>query len=88
MPKTCLIIIDGLRYDTAVAECGYLAASVEGGLARLWKMQSCLPTISAPLYETIHTGLAPVDHGILANERVLSDKSNLRRGGRSRSLSA
>jgi len=70
MTKTCLIIVDGLRYDTAVAECGYLAASVEAGLARLWKMQACLPTISAPLYETIHTGLAPVDHGILSNEAI------------------
>lgn len=70
MTKVCLIIIDGLRYDTAVAECGYLAASVEGGVARLWKMQACLPTISAPLYETIHTGLAPIDHGLLSNEGI------------------
>lgn len=70
MTKTCLVIVDGLRYDTAVSECGYLAASVEGGLVRLWKMQSCLPTISAPLYEAIHTGLAPVEHGILGNEGI------------------
>lgn len=70
MTKTCLIIVDGLRYDTAVSECGYLAAAVESGQARLWKMQSCLPTISAPLYETIHTGLAPMDHGILGNEGI------------------
>lgn len=70
MTKICLVIVDGLRYDTAVAECGFLAASVEGGLAGLWKMQSCLPTISAPLYETIHTGLAPVEHGILGNEGI------------------
>jgi predicted AlkP superfamily pyrophosphatase or phosphodiesterase len=70
MPKTCLIIIDGLRYDTAVSECGYLAAAVEAGQAKFWKMQSCLPTISAPLYETIHTGLAPVDHGIFGNEGI------------------
>ncbi len=66
----CLIIIDGLRYDTAIDECGYLMASVEAGQARVWQMQSCLPTISAPLYETIHTGLAPVDHGILSNEAI------------------
>ena len=70
MTKTCLIIVDGLRYDTAIAECGYLAAAVEADQARVWKMLSCLPTISAPLYETIHTGLAPVDHGILGNEGI------------------
>ncbi|KPU84756.1 hypothetical protein JI58_01805 [Marinosulfonomonas sp. PRT-SC04] len=65
MTKTCLIIVDGLRYDTAIAECGCLAAAVEADQARVWKMLSCLPTISAPLYETIHTGLAPVD-GVVA----------------------
>lgn len=68
--KLCLIIIDGLRNDTARAECGYLAAAVEGGEARAWTMQACLPTISAPLYETIHTGLAPIDHGLLSNEAL------------------
>lgn len=70
MTQVCLIIIDGLRYDTALSECGFLAAAVEAKQAKLWKMQACLPTISAPLYETIHTGLAPVDHGILGNEGI------------------
>jgi len=68
--KLCLIIIDGLRNDTALAECGFLTASVAAGTARHWKMQSCLPTISAPLYETLHTGLAPCDHGITSNEAL------------------
>jgi predicted AlkP superfamily pyrophosphatase or phosphodiesterase len=68
--KICLVIIDGLRNDTARTECGYLAAAIEGGQARAWTMQACLPTISAPLYETIHTGLAPVEHGLLSNEAI------------------
>jgi len=76
--SVCLIIIDGLRADTARDECGYLMAAVEAGQARYWDMQSCLPTISAPLYETIHTGLAPVDHGILSNEAIRpSSKPNV-----------
>jgi len=70
MPKVCLIILDGLGYDTALAECGFLQASVEAGNARCWRMTACLPAISAPLYETIHTGLAPLDHGILGNEML------------------
>ncbi|WP_120499771.1 alkaline phosphatase family protein [Roseovarius sp. EL26] len=78
MTKTCLIIVDGLRYDTALSDCGYLQAAVEAGHARLWKMQSELPTISAPLYETIHTGLPPVEHGIIGNEMIRpSNKPNL-----------
>lgn len=70
MRKICLIIIDGLRNDTARAECGFLTASTEAKTARHWKMISCLPTISAPLYETLHTGLAPCDHGITSNEAL------------------
>ena len=31
-------------------------------------MQAYLPTISAPLYETLHTGRAPAEHGLLDNE--------------------
>lgn len=68
MGKTCLIIMDGVRFDTCVAECGYLEGAVEAGQARRWKMQSCLPTISAAMYESIHTGLTPSEHGILGND--------------------
>lgn len=70
MRKVCLVLIDGLRNDTARTECGFLAASIEAGSARAWVMRACLPTISAPLYETIHSGLAPVDHGLLSNEAI------------------
>lgn len=78
MVKTCLIIMDGVRFDTSIEECGYLEASVEAGHAQRWKMLSCLPSISACLYETIHTGLAPCEHGILGNEGIrASNKPNL-----------
>lgn len=70
MPKTCLVIVDGMSFDTCVAECGYLEGSVENGLARRWTVQTCLPTISAALYETIHTGLTPHEHGILGNDHL------------------
>ena len=56
MTKTSLVIVDELRYDTAVAEFGYLAASVEGELARIWKLQSCLLTISAHLMRSSISG--------------------------------
>lgn len=70
MTKICLIIMDGARYDTCLTECGYLEAAVEAGQAKRWKMMSCLPTISAPMYETIHTGLTPLEHGILGNDGI------------------
>ena len=70
MAKVCLVIVDGMGFDACVAQCGYLEGSVEAGIAQRWAMQACLPTISAALYETIHTGLAPHEHGILGNEHL------------------
>ncbi|MEX3011400.1 alkaline phosphatase family protein [Hoeflea sp. TYP-13] len=68
--KVALIIMDGVGYETCVAQCGFLQASFEAGRAQRWKMRSCLPTISLVMYETIHTGLAPVDHGIMSNHSL------------------
>ncbi|WP_136658420.1 alkaline phosphatase family protein [Nitratireductor sp. XY-223] len=76
--KTALIILDGVGYETAVTQCGYLQACHEAGRAKRWKMRSCIPTISLVMYETIHTGLAPVEHGILSNNALgPSQKPNI-----------
>ena len=68
--RVILVIMDGVGFATAVAQCGFLEGMVELGKARRWKMQAALPTRSAPLYETLHTGLAPAEHGIVANEAL------------------
>ena len=68
--KVILVIMDGVGYATAVAQCGFLEGMVEAGRARRWKMQAAIPTRSAPLYETLHTGLSPAEHGITANEAL------------------
>lgn len=65
--KVVLVVIDGLKYATARAHCGFLEGQVESGKARMWRMRAALPSMSAPCYETIHTGLDPADHGITAN---------------------
>ena len=70
MKKVCLILIDGLRDDTAREACSYLMSAVANREARLWTMEACLPTISAPLYETLHTGRMPSEHGLLDNEGI------------------
>ena len=86
--KVILVIMDGVGYATAVAQCGFLEGMVEAGRARRWRMQAALPTRSAPLYETLHTGLVPAEHGITANEMIRqSNKPNVfgevhRAGGR------
>ncbi len=70
MAKVIFILSDGLRYDTAVSNMGYLGHLVESKAASLYKVIGQLPSISRPMYETIHTGLAANEHGIVSNSVV------------------
>jgi predicted AlkP superfamily pyrophosphatase or phosphodiesterase len=78
MNKVILILSDALRYDTAVAGMGYLGHLVESKLASLYKVTGELPSMSRPMYETVHTGLPSSEHGIVANTIVRrSTKPNI-----------
>ncbi|HEX2996287.1 MAG TPA: alkaline phosphatase family protein [Anaerolineales bacterium] len=78
MNKVILILSDGLRYDTAVEGMGFLGHLVEAKKASRYKVLGELPSMSRPMYETIHTGLTTSDHGIVTNSTVrLSDKPNI-----------
>ncbi len=67
MSKVILILSDGLRYDTAVEQMGFLGHLVESNLADLYKIVGELPTMSRPMYETTHTGLPVIEHGVYSN---------------------
>ena len=70
MQRLAVILVDGLRADTARRYMGYLLALEEAGRAR-WATLSCeLPSLSRPLYATVISGRRPVDHGILSNDNV------------------
>jgi len=76
--KAILILSDGLRYDTAVAGMGYLGHLVEAKLASLYKIRGEVPSMSRPMYETVHTGLTASQHGIVSNAVVRrSNQPNL-----------
>jgi len=78
MNKVIFVLSDALRYDTAVPGMGYLGHLVESRLASLFKIVGELPSMSRPMYETIHTGLPASKHGIVANSVVrLSRKPNI-----------
>ena len=78
MSKVILVLSDGLRYDTAVEQMGFLGHLVESNLASLYKIVGELPTISRPMYETTHTGLPVIEHGIFSNDIVRrSNQSNI-----------
>lgn len=75
MTRVLLIIMDGAGYDAALSECGWLEGAVVLGHARRWKMRTALPSLSGPMYETIHTGLWPYEHGIVSNEGMRASSS-------------
>lgn len=67
MNKVIFVLSDALRYDTAVAQMGYLGHLVETSQASLYKVTGELPSMSRPMYETTHTGLTASAHGITSN---------------------
>jgi len=73
-PKVILIVSDGMSYDAAVNGMGYLMHLVERKLASLYKVIGELPTLSRPMYETIHTGTPVSEHGIVSNRIVRRSK--------------
>ena len=68
--RAILVLMDGLGYDTAIERLGYMEGLVRHGQARRWRMRAALPSLSRPCYETVHTGVAPHDHGITSNDLV------------------
>ncbi len=78
MNKVILVLSDGLRYDVAVARMGFLGHLVETKQASLYEVQGELPSLSRPMYETVHTGLTSSEHGIVANSIIRrSTKPNI-----------
>lgn len=70
MTKVILVLSDALRYDVAVDNMGFLMHLVESNKASLYKIVGELPSMSRPMYETIHTGTPSSAHGIVANSIV------------------
>lgn len=76
--KVVLVLSDALRYDTAVAGMGFLGHLVEIKTASLYKVVGELPSISRPMYETVHTGMPVTEHGVVSNQVVrLSEVPNI-----------
>jgi len=65
--KVILVILDGLAWPTAESCMGFTQGLCEQGLARLYKIQCELPSMSRPLYECILTGVVPARSGIVHN---------------------
>ena len=72
--KLIFIMLDGLRYDTAVSQMGYLHHLIEQGKAARYKVKSELPSLSRPLYEVLLTGTPVYQNGITTNQTVRLSK--------------
>ncbi|WP_256760868.1 alkaline phosphatase family protein [Cohnella sp. WQ 127256] len=70
MSKVIFVVLDGLRYDTAIAQLGYVYHLVEKSKAALYKVKSELPSLSRPLYEVLLTGTPSWQNGITSNQIV------------------
>ncbi|HEY9641355.1 MAG TPA: alkaline phosphatase family protein [Coleofasciculaceae cyanobacterium] len=68
MRQVILVILDGLRFDVAQSEMGFLGHLVETDQASFYKVRAELPTLSRPLYEVLLTGTSVSVNGITANE--------------------
>lgn len=75
--KLVLIVLDGLCYDVAKSQMGFLSHLVEKRIGNLYKVKSELPSMSRPLYETILTGVPPYKSKIVNNgiSRLSNHKS-------------
>ncbi|RED58652.1 alkaline phosphatase family protein [Cohnella lupini] len=86
--KLIVVVLDGLRYDTARSCMGYMEHLVEQGEAVCYTVNSELPSLSRPLYEVLLTGTPAHANGITGNHVVklskeqsvfhLASKANLR----------
>jgi predicted AlkP superfamily pyrophosphatase or phosphodiesterase len=68
--KLIVVVLDGLRYDSARKYLGYMEHLVEQGEVTCYQVRSELPSLSRPLYEVLLTGTPVAKNGITANHIV------------------
>lgn len=76
--KVIMVVVDGLQYDAALTQMGYINHLVERNLAARFLVKSELPSMSRPLYEVLLTGTPSSVNGITSNQVVrLSTQKSL-----------
>ncbi|MEM8654383.1 MAG: alkaline phosphatase family protein [Pseudomonadota bacterium] len=68
--KLLLIILDGVPLRNFRRLFGNLEGWVDSGDAQTWTHRAVIPSISASCYASIHTGVAPAQHGCTGNGNV------------------
>lgn len=68
--KVVMVLCDGLGDDHARERMGFLEHLVEEQAATRYTSRAVLPTMSRPNYESLHTGVMPLEHGLVSNHIV------------------
>ena len=68
--KLIVVLVDGMRDDTARERLGFVEGLVNQGRGLRARAQSILPSLSRPCYEAICTGTQPVVNGVVSNDTV------------------
>ncbi len=68
--KVIMVVIDGLQYDVACTQMGFLNHLVETNRAARLLVKSELPSLSRPLYEVLLTGTPSSINRITSNQAV------------------
>ncbi|MET3291137.1 alkaline phosphatase family protein [Brevibacillus fluminis] len=78
MNKVIMVVIDGLQYNVAATQMGFINHLVERNEAAFYKVKSELPSMSRPLYEVLLTGTPASVNGITSNDSIrLSTQKSL-----------
>src|SRR5699024_12745887 len=75
--KLIVVVIDGMRYDLAVENLGYIEHLVDIGKAMSCQIKSELPSLSRPLYEVLLTGTPSSVNGITSNGSIQLSKQDI-----------
>ncbi|QRG65908.1 alkaline phosphatase family protein [Brevibacillus choshinensis] len=68
--KVIVVVVDGMQYQAAITQMGFVNHLVEVGKAARYLVKSELPSLSRPLYEVLLTGTPSSVNGITSNHTV------------------
>lgn len=72
MPEKVILLVlsEAPRADVAAQRMGSLEHLIETGQGTRFSVRAELPTLSRPIYETVHTGLPVTRHGVDSSQTI------------------
>lgn len=77
MAGAILVVLDGLNYESASVNMGYLSALCRENVGKFYSLHCELPSMSRPLYECLLTGVKPALSGVVNNALCFSRQESI-----------